>query len=708
MHPTIKRLLILALLLALCLPGSLPALAEPMQASNILLGDYMNTLAAFDGKLYGLGGEGLYLLDPVTGEGQLLSQDPGKGEVTDDALNFRVLEGLFADEEGLLGYNPYEQTLERIDVNASPASKKTLLKVDGELLSSMSNLAYKAPYFFGFHFGERKLYRVDTLSGEVHSFQVNEVRGIAPGEDGLLYGIESKQDAGVWTWLYCSYDIKNGVRAELAQTTERVGFTMAYDAASKTLYSADNTQILYWQQGQAEILPLSHIPRGDAYGMVLIGSDQAAVIVDGELVAIRPLDKDAVGSAQALYLMDPIGRASQYYPFLRTHGQVDLVFLTPGVQTAEERFATDTLTKAPEADIYVLSQQNLLGQIKKKGFALDMAGNAGIEALYQALEPAYKNAFGQDGKILALPKEAHVESPVYAPAILEKLGLTPPTTYLEYFQMAETFLKEHQEAHPEIHFEPFGIGLDLTSVLREVTAELEKNGQPLDYEAPEIRQLVAQMAKVARLPVQTNPEATEWMIYAYSFMYLPEGWAYMPLKLKAENSRAMTIPESNLEYFVINPYSRNAETALKFLESYADNLSVYYGMTVDTRYREGIEQVGYQQTLAQMDEQIKGFEEALKGLDGAEKTQMEQTIAQEKAAREEYMETGRWQFSPETVARVREHMQEAYIPAFNPITMLVAQYPDFFEEYRTNPLFDVDKFLSQLNQMVNTARIEQE
>lgn len=86
-------------------------------------------------------------------------------------------------------------------------------------------------------------------------------------------------------------------------------------------------------------------------------------------------------------------------------------------------------------------------------------------------------------------------------------------------------------------------------------------------------------------------------------------------------------------------------------------------------------------------------------------TTQEQVIAEEEGFLAEFIQEGRYWFNPEDVALARLLVPDAYIPAFNPIAQLAAQYPEMFEQVASGNI-DVDQFLSQLNQMVKTALAE--
>ena len=313
----------------------------------------------------------------------------------------------------------------------------------------------------------------------------------------------------------------------------------------------------------------------------------------------------------------------------------------------------------------------------------------------------------QEDKILIAYKEAFVELPVYSVSAFEKLGYQAPKTFLEYYQLCERFIKEDLDDNPDIVMRPFENGLGLPEVLIQVAGELIKNGQELDFETPEIKELVQQVNRVARLKIPENQDAREWIFYGYYIPGLPEDRAHMLLTLKEGHERAFPVNDNGFSYFVINPFSKNQEAALDFIESFVTHPTVSNAILLDKRTTEGIENPDYQNTLGLLEKVLADMEEDLKSLSGAENSAMEQSIKDQQAMIQAHKEN-RWQFSPEVMAMARQLAPKTFIPEFNPVRLLVKEYPEFFEDYLTNDNFNPDQFLSQLNQMVKTALIEQD
>ena len=705
--------LCLALVMLLSILSMAQAEETPLYA-NFLEGDFgedhPQSMASFDGKLYVLGGRGLYLANPRDGSITTLSMTPEQvtGEAMPEENSFQGMEHLFSDDKGLLVYAGSTRSFYRVDLGHKPATKSLEYQIEGMEDVWFSSAAYQAPYFYGFEYGPKKVSRINIETGEKKEITTGDLRSLAPYKEGQFVAVEIRQEAGSWMHGYYAYNLETGEKSTLGvPENESVGWALAYDPARDLVYSATSAQMFSYKAGDKESTPLSFLPRGDTYGLTLLGADHAAIFSDG-LIAVRSILPGATSGLAQLNIMEQFGRAGDYTNFLRNHAETEMVFMNPGTLSQEERFINDMLTKSDEVDVYLLSDQNLIAQIKKKGFAADMSAIPAIKEVVNHFETPFREAAMLEDKILLVYKEAFVDLPVYSISAFEKLGYQAPKTFLEYYQLCERFITEDMDKNPDIVLRPFSNGLSLPQVLIQVAGEMIKNGQALDFETPEVKALVQQINRVARLKIPENRDAREWIFYGYYLPALPEDRAHMLLTLKEGSQHAFPVSDSGFSYLLINPFSSKQEQALQFIESFVKNQPQSNTILLDKRFTQGVEQESYQATLAQMENTLKMLEEGLKTATGAEKSATEENIKNHKLMMEDHIKSKRWQFSPEVMKMARELAPQAFIPEFNPVRLLVKEYPEFFEDYLSNENFNPDQFLSQLNQMVKTALIEQE
>ena len=194
----------------------------------------------------------------------------------------------------------------------------------------------------------------------------------------------------------------------------------------------------------------------------------------------------------------------------------------------------------------------------------------------------------------------------------------------------------------------------------------------------------------------------------YPLPLLPRGTAPLLLSFQAEQAPLLTSFPDGLEYLVVNPYTKNREAALAFMESYLENLPAPQRLLMDTRATKPVEQPEYQARLAHYQAQIQTLKTSLQGAEGAERSQLEEMIAEFEHMAQQLTENERWWFDQAQVDQVRAFAPRVFIPEQNPVFQLLKTNPGFFAEITTNSRFDVDGFLARLNQMVQTVLKEQD
>lgn len=684
---------VMSLLLALSLLP-MAALAEN-DVHNILSDDPLSSLAAWEGRLYALGGHGLFAVDTAAGALTPIAVAEG----------WPALEGIFADAQGLLGFASEEAALYRLDVSQTPVQAQRLRAVDAWAGQYMMYMACRAPYLYAF--GGNRVRRLHMETGETAALDAGKANGIAAYKDGLLLAVEAERTADGWTRSLYTYDFDAGRKALLAKPQGTLGNTLAYDAATDTVYTSDNRAIHAWKAGDAETTYIAPIPKGDTYALTLLDG-QAAVITDGNFLALRPLAAGAY-RARRLTVLSPLGRAEDYRSFYREHPETDLVLTADErMSTPEERFIHDMLTQSADVDVYLLTDQNLLERIKQKGFALPLEESPALAAWAERLEQPFRDAVSRDGHVYALLQAVFVNLTVYNRDAFAALALPVPATYEEYYDFCLMWHEKMAEKHPEYRFAPLENGMDLASVLAAVASELERNGQPMDFTAPAIRSLVDKAAQVGRLQTDDSWGAPDWLTYQY---YLPrrvDKAEYLLLRLSRDSELTLPVGADDFKYLVVNPYSRNRQAALQLLEGVARDQEQFYAIVLDRTRTDAVENPEFEDMLAAFDGRGEGLSKAIAGAEGAEKRSLEEALRAFETEREAFVRDSQYLFTAQDAARARAIAPHVRIPRYNPIWQLVREYPDMFEEYRTNPDFNVDQFLTRLNGMVATALAEQQ
>jgi hypothetical protein len=247
------------------------------------------------------------------------------------------------------------------------------------------------------------------------------------------------------------------------------------------------------------------------------------------------------------------------------------------------------------ADIYAIylrdyNIQDLFG----KGYFADLGGSEAVKNAVSAMYPFLKDALVRNEKIIALPFMNHYSVYSYNPRAFEEVGLTEadvPKTYCELFDFMEKWEAEYAEKYPSMSL--FGQEADIlsckltiiSSILDDQRYACLRRGESVTYDTPEMLALLDKFEKAdfsgisALTPDISSDEnviTNEWPKqlfqiggYAGTQTAINRHFSYMPLKL-SENEPPVVL--ADIQALIINPYTQNFDTALKFVSYVAGNL----------------------------------------------------------------------------------------------------------------------------------------
>jgi hypothetical protein len=208
--------------------------------------------------------------------------------------------------------------------------------------------------------------------------------------------------------------------------------------------------------------------------------------------------------------------------------------------------------------------------------------------------PFLKNTLMRNGQIIALPFMSYTSVYGYNPCAFEEVGLTDanvPKTYGELFYFMEKWEAEYAEKYPSMSL--FGQDADIlackftiiNSILDDQRYACLRRGESVAYDTPEMLTLLDKFEKTdfSRIHALTPDISSEENVFTDEWpkeLFLIGGYAgtqtacnrqfsYMPLKI-SENEQPVVL--ADIQALVINPYTQNYDTALKFVKYVAENL----------------------------------------------------------------------------------------------------------------------------------------
>lgn len=694
------RLLAFALTFSL-LPGLAAAAAEKQPLGLLIEDVSYSSMAALGDTLYMLDGDGLYTLSAQTGERALVSPDIHARWLPTGELD--NVDRLRSDGERLYALNSQTKELFEVKLDAEPAALALLAVVD-----EMGPEDFRSRIFIAdgrLVWMEREgiaAYALDT--GDISRVPARDLRLISPWKDGRWAALTEEYGAEGTAYRLISIDPATGETSFLADAPAgRYYAGLHYRGRDQLLVLNDASSMLGLREGE-KIEELGFYPRGDIAGFTLVG-DMAAVMVDNMLV-IRSLDPDARAEFKQLNLLSEAGRGEEYMDFLKTRPDVSLNFRAPVNESPEEAFVRDMLTRSDEVDIYLLEDMNLLDIIRRKGYAYDMAQSPEVKAAVTGMHRPFREALVSGEKIIAFPHRIYLDMFSYNKAAFEELGLTAPESYGEYFDFCIDWIQNRAEDEADYGLEPFSNGMNMVSLLRNYGNELSKAGKPLVFSNDTIKNILQKYMAVYALGYTKDRDAQN-LFYLYMVPRTVDGFAYLPLRFDSDHAFIKAVGPGEFAYFVINPYTKNPEDALSFIESYQHGMEPMFRLVLEEK-AEPMINPNYESEHRAMLERLALLSESAAQAEDAERRELEARAVSVQEDIAFYEEEGKWAVTREEIDSYLAMADSVFLPPFNPIPMLAEEYPNLFDEWRTNPNFNIDQFLSRLDDMVQKVLAERD
>ena len=653
--------------------------------------DYLSRLTVAGGKLYLLFSSGLYEFTP---EGNKL--------ITDDE-NVTLADFLISGDGKLYAISAMENLTLREVVLGEKASVKEILTTDNyDELYSISPVIKDG--FFYFNISRSEIIKLNMATGETKSLNVGVFTYFDVMEDGKLI-ILREADSERRLDVYNPDTGENTLFGKVAPDVY-IGY-MLYDSSkdSALLLGLGN---IYEAKNGEEAKVIDHYLQGDVMSAALY-KDGVALLSDDTLI-IR--DFTAPKSDKSLTLLNKLGRGYEWRDFIVNNPHTELNLISAINTSSEERFINDMITKSDTVDVYILKDTNLLSAIKNKGYFKDLAENEKLKAQYADMYPAYKNAFGTGDKIAAFPKECFIETLCYNKQTFEEFNLTVPETYDEFFDLCINWLENPPENSENYIMDPFmsGFGVSLENMFITYCAEMVRNNRAIDFSSEDMYRLMEKYRKTEELhEVDTDYDSDKkHMFYTYALSILDENsdYGYIPLKFYKEDTAAILSPMSEfsgLEYFVVNPYSKNAEDAYKLILSYDGKRETPSKAVLYTSVVGPIENPYYKEHMEKFNIRLEELKQSLEKADEFEKQDAQNNLDDFVEYMSHYERTAKWELSTSASEIYRDMADMIYIEKYNPFQALIISEPELMQGAETMP---IDMLLSSIDSKIKLLQTE--
>ena len=673
---------LLTLLLAICFVFTLSAavgIAEENTGGGnkvIFFGedDYLSRLTVANNKLYLLFPSGLYEYTP---EGNKL--------ITDDE-NVTSADFLISGDDKLYAISAMENLTLREVVLGEKAEVKELLTTDNYDELYLINPVIKDGFLY-FNISRSEIIKLDISTGETKSLNVGVFTYFDVMEDGNIILLREADDERRLD-VYNPDTGENTLFGKVAPDAY-IGYLL-YDSSKGSALMLGLGNIYEAKNGE-EAKVIDNYLQGDVMSAALY-KNGVALLSDDTLI-IR--DYSAPKSEKSLTLLYNMGRGHEWRDFILNNPDTELNLISAINTSSEERFINDMVTKSDTVDVFILKDTNLLSAIKNKGYFTDLSENDKLKTQYADMYPAFMRAFGTGDKIAAFPKECFIETLCYNKQAFEEFNLTVPETYDEFFDLCINWLENPPENSENYIMDPFmsGFGVNLENMFLTYCAEMVRNDKTIDFSGEDIHRLLEKYRKIEELhEIDTDYDSEKkHMFYTYALSILDENsdYGYMPLKFYKENTAAILSPMSEfsgLEYFVVNPYSKNAEDAYKLILSYDGKRETPSKAVLYTSVVGPIENPYYKEHMENFNVRLEELKESLEKADDFEKQDAQNNLDDFVEYMSHYERTAKWELSESASEIYRGMADMIYIESYNPFQALIMSEPELMQGADTMPI----------------------
>lgn len=719
------------LLLSLCFALSTAYAQEETEPSLTL--DGINSLFAINGTLYAAGWDGLYRFDEQ-------NQHPTQVAVQSKEFYSNRMtawnEDAFAiDNQGILvtfsvaeeGKNTPE-TLATLPVseNENDYNHCTGLVADHEAVWVLWAVMKEQRAY-----DETTLYRVDRQSGEITQSTEKHLLSICTYKDGFLLAQQGDREAMEQHGSNASLatlvriDKANLKAEELCVLTDDVFFAPAYDEANDMIYLASTNQLTRLNAAfELETCARLFLRNADDSASSVIIGDQYLITSSYEPMGFVTNSTDPALMPDRTLTLGKTYMNDETAAFGKAHPEIAVTLADDSFYRGGKGIAQSLTLQASDIDVYsiYLGAGGSLAPLRNKGYYVDYSQNETIVSAMSRMYPQLSaHCYTDDGKPFALPYYVRVTGMGYSPSALQKLGLTEdelPHTYLELLDFAALWAEEYADNEDNLTLLEmiYDIRGQLYNLLETAyISQCAVSGEKLSFDTPLFRSLLAKLDEMTPTIESLNPEteadspvvtfeAEAPSLLTTDYVVNPMGQQlsdYEPLPMALESDQ-LPVYAANEWVLVVNPYSKNLDLAMLYVEYVAAHMEQGAKLSLFMNENELIENQWYQDNLQNSQNSIADLQERLHTADEENKADIQSNLDDELLWQEQ-LEARRWDVSPEQIATYREQVPSIVLNmddvlSSSDIIKLSSQYID--------GVLTVEQYIGEVEQRLRLMHME--
>ena len=533
--------------------------------------------------------------------------------------------------------------------------------------------------------GDRVLYTMNLKNGKYSELDVQDVMSVNTYKDDTLL-IQQFNYQKPTQVRFIAYDLREESETTLSEVeVEEYNYFngLAYDPESDTTYCVKNGEICPINLQNGEVGEgVTDMP------VELYGNNAPCIMNGGYYVAcsegcvVRNLDPSQRAEVrlkiQDTRYVNAINTA--YMRFSNKHGEVSVAVSRDSSGADNSSIIENMMNRDDSVDIYTLStDMPAYDALYNRGYMMELDKSEKLNQLVADFYPAIREAISYNGHLVALPVEVYSWTFGVYPKALESLGLSMdelPANWDGFLDFLIDVLPEHMDEDSDVSLFYQGMTdrdarLQLFSqIFSSYTDYMNANDPAMGYDTPMLRGLIEKLERVDFVALgceEYDPDSEDdggWWSDGQSQLFETSAGATFGSFYNNEITpvvmamNADTDPVFSLQTIVafVNPFTRNPDTCIAFMEELADALSQTTLYCLNPNLNEPIRSSWYESNLKEMNDYLDQLKQQLEAADESERQMLEQEISDYEGYIQD-MDKNAWDASEEQIAWYRANAE---------------------------------------------------
>lgn len=566
-------------------------------------------------------------------------------------------------------------------------------EADGETYSytrSLQNPCSFGRTIYALSYGDSlELLSLDLDSATVDAMTLDtdyQIDSISPYTEGKLLMIGSNYNVDPVETALLVYDTQTEEITELGKMPRD-----GYNTPSAICYDEARSKVYYVLSGSVWRMDISDDGFGtpEEFGdMPLESYSNSVAVMMGDWYILSSYD-GVVGRDVTLDKMPPQrlriinsnyaeSIKTAYYAFTDKHPEY-MVSISDNLD--ESTLLQSMMNRDSSVDIYTISSSSsALSALMNRGYLAELGSSEKLTAAVDSLYPFIRDFCKKDGQLYLMPFSGYATGlTMNTKALTEKLGYTQedvPTSWKQLFELINDIAanKKMEEA-PEVSFAMEGYtqqdlrNMIFSNMMSDYYTWLDQSEENLTNGTPVLLELCEAFEKVDWSGLGLPEEYSEdgWMsdgimkesvlidfnsVDVTSYVGAAQDSVICPLSVVDGEEPVIGM---TLTLAFVNPFSENKDAAIEYLEDAWDANGRTNRILMDPNDNEPVVNAYYEQNLKEIQNNIDQQKKSLETMTDEETREMTQNgINSMEEWLEEYKERGKYDVTPEQIAKYRE------------------------------------------------------